>query len=211
MEWLASGERPRILESRTTTVGLIVDDKVVLAADKRATAGFMIASRRVKKIVKLADYAALTISGLVADAQALADIVREEIKLYEMSTGSKLSVKGIATLLANILFSSKWYPFLVQLMVGGYDTRPRLYVLDPFGSLTEETYAATGSGSPIALGVLEERYKPGMSLEEAIEVAALAIRSAVLRDAASGDGADIVVIGRDVYEERFIPFNQLVG
>ncbi len=211
MEWFDSGERPRILKSRTTTVGLIVDDKVVLAADKRATAGFMIASRRVKKIVKLADYAALTISGLVADAQALADIVREEIKLYEMSTGSKLSVKGIATLLANILFSSKWYPFLVQLMVGGYDTRPRLYVLDPFGSLTEETYAATGSGSPIALGVLEERYKPGMSLEEAIEVAALAIRSAVLRDAASGDGADIVVIGKGVYEERFIPFNKLVG
>ncbi len=211
MEWFDSGERPRILKSRTTTVGLIVDDKVVLAADKRATAGFMIASRRVKKIVKLADYAALTISGLVADAQALADIVREEIKLYEMSTGSKLSVKGIATLLANILFSSKWYPFLVQLMVGGYDTRPRLYVLDPFGSLTEETYAATGSGSPIALGVLEERYKPGMSLEEAIEIAALAIRSAVLRDAASGDGADIVVIGKGVYEERFIPFNKLVG
>ena len=210
MEW-GLEFKDRLFKSHTTTVGLVVGDKVVLAADKRATAGFMIASRRVKKIVKVSDYAAMTISGLVADAQALADVVREEIKLYEMSTGSKLSVKGIATLLANILFSSKWFPYLVQLMVGGYDTKPRLYVLDPFGSLTEEVYAATGSGSPIALGVLEERYRSGMSVEEAVKVAALAIRSAVLRDAASGDGADIVVIGKDIYEERFIPFNQLVG
>jgi proteasome beta subunit len=207
--------RPDIVDSavksHTTTVGMVVRDKVVLAADKRATAGFMIASRRVKKIVKLSDYAAMTISGLVADAQALAEFVREEIKLYEMSTGSRLSVKGIATLLANVLFSSKWFPFLVQLMVGGYDDKPRLYVLDPFGSLTEETYAATGSGSPIALGVLEERYRPDMEVEEAVKVAAMAIRSAVLRDAASGDGADIVVIGKNVYEERYIPFKELVG
>ncbi len=210
MEW-GLEFKDRAFKSHTTTVGLIVDDKVILAADKRATAGFMIASRRVKKIVKVADYAAMTISGLVADAQALAEVVREEVKLYEMSTGSRLSVKGIATLLANILFSSKWFPFLVQLMVGGYDTKPRLYILDPFGSLTEELYAATGSGSPIALGVLEERYRSDMGVEEAVKVAALAIRSAVLRDAASGDGADIVVIGKNVYEERFIPFNQLVG
>ncbi|MCE4611462.1 MAG: archaeal proteasome endopeptidase complex subunit beta [Desulfurococcales archaeon] len=210
MEW-GLEFKDKAFKSHTTTVGLIVDDKVILAADKRATAGFMIASRRVKKIVKVADYAAMTISGLVADAQALAEVVREEVKLYEMSTGSRLSVKGIATLLANILFSSKWFPFLVQLMVGGYDTKPRLYILDPFGSLTEELYAATGSGSPIALGVLEERYRSDMGVEEAVKVAALAIRSAVLRDAASGDGADIVVIGKNVYEERFIPFNQLVG
>ncbi len=201
----------RILKSMTTTVGLVVEDGVVLGADKRATAGFMIASRKVKKIVRLTDYAAMTLSGLVADAQVLAEAVREEAKLYEMSTGRRLSVKGLATLLSNILFSSKWFPFLVQLMVGGYDEKPRLYVLDLFGSITEERYAATGSGSPLALGVLEERYDDKLSIEEASKIAALAIRSAVLRDAASGDGADILVITGKGFEERFIPFKDLVG
>ncbi len=190
----------------TTTVGLIAEDKVVLAADKRATAGTLIASRRVKKIVRITDYAAMTVSGLVADAQALADIVREEARFYYLVNGYKLSVKGIATLLSNILFSSKWLPYLVQLIVGGYDTRPRLYTLDLYGSITEEKYTATGSGSPVAYGVLEEMYRDDLTVDEAIRIAERAIRSAILRDSATGDGIDVVVIGRESYEERFIPF-----
>ncbi len=194
----------------TTTVGMIVGDYTILAADKRATAGYLIASRGVKKIVKITDYSAMTISGLVADAQALAEIVREEARLYELSHGTRLSVRGIATLLSNILFGSKWYPYLVQLIVGGYDTEPRLFTLDPYGSLTEEKYTATGSGSPVAYGVLEDGYRPDMDLEDAVKLAARAIRSAMLRDVASGDGVDIVIIGRGIYEERHIPFKETV-
>ena len=189
----------------TTTVGLVANDYVVLAADKRATAGTLIASRKVKKIVKITDYSAMTISGLVADAQNLADIVREESRYYALTTGVRLSVKGIATLLANILFSSKFFPYIVQLIVGGYDTKPRLYVLDLYGSITEERYAATGSGSPVAYGILEEYYKPGLSLDEAVELARKAVRTAILRDSASGDGIDIAIIGKNVYKETTIP------
>jgi len=190
----------------TTTVGLIAEDKVILAADKRATAGTLIASRRVKKIVKITDYAAMTVSGLVADAQALADIIREEARYYELVNNVPLTVRGLATLLSNILFSSKWLPYLVQLIVGGYDSKPRLYTLDPYGSIMEEKFTATGSGSPVAYGVLEENYRDDLTLEEAIRVAETAIRSAILRDSATGDGIDVVIIGRGVYEERFIPF-----
>ncbi len=190
----------------TTTVGLIADDKVILAADKRATAGTLIASRRVKKIVKITDYAAMTVSGLVADAQALADIVREETRYYQLVNGVRLSVKGIATLLSNILFSSKWFPYLVQLIVGGYDVKPRLYTLDFYGSITEEKFTATGSGSPVAYGVLEENYRDNLTLDEAISIAERAIRSAIMRDSATGDGIDIVIIGKDSYTEKFIPF-----
>jgi len=205
-----AGRPPSPVETGTTTVGLIAGGHVVLAADKRATAGFLIASRRVKKIVKLTDYAAMTVSGVVADAQALADIVREEARLYEMTHGRRLSVKGIATLLSNILFSSKFYPFIVQLIVGGYDGSPRLYTLDFFGSITEDKYTATGSGSPVAYGVLEERYRDDLSVDEAVEIAVQAVRSAMLRDAASGDGVDVVIIGPNRYEEKFIPFKSLI-
>ncbi|GBF08755.1 proteasome subunit beta 2 [Aeropyrum pernix] len=218
VEWIAGGLEglagrgldERVVRSGTTTVGLIASDHVILAADKRATAGFLIASRRVKKIVMLSNYVAMTVSGLVADAQILSDVLREEIRLYEMTNKVKPSVKSVATLLSNILFSSKFFPYIVQLIVGGYDTQPRLYTLDLFGSITEDKYTATGSGSPIAYGVLEERYREDLSVEEAIKVATTAIRSAVLRDAASGDGADVVVIGPQGYEEKFIPYNSLV-
>jgi len=192
--------------SGTTTVGLIARDKIILAADKRATEGFMIASRRVKKIVKITDYAAMTMAGLVADAQVLADILREEARLYELDTGVRMSIKSIATLLSNILFSYKFFPFIVQVLIGGYDDRPRLYTLDPFGSIIEEKFAATGSGSPIAYGVLEEHYSDNLTIDDAVKIVASAIRSAMLRDVASGDGIDIVMIGKNMYEEKFIPF-----
>jgi len=198
-------EAPKAIHG-TTTVGLIAGDYVILAADKRATAGTLIASRRVKKIVKITDRAAMTVSGLVADAQALADILREEARFYELTNGVKLSIRGLATLLSNILFSSKWFPYLVQLIVGGYDVRPRLYTLDPYGSITEDQYTATGSGSPVAYGVLEDYYREDLTVDEAIEVAKRALKSAILRDSATGDGIDVVIIGKDKYEERFIPF-----
>ncbi len=190
----------------TTTVGLIVKDYVVLAADKRATAGFTIASRSVRKIVKITNYSAMTISGLVADAQALADVLREEARYYEMGTGKRLSIYGMATLLANILSSSKYFPYIVQLLIGGYDTAPRLYAIDPYGGVTEEKVTATGSGSPVALGVLEKDYSEDLDLESAVKLASEAVRSAILRDAATGDGIDVTIIGRDTYQERFIPF-----
>ncbi len=198
--------RPKAIHG-TTTVGLIAGDNVVLAADKRATAGTLIASRRVKKIVKITERAAMTVSGLVADAQALADLLREEARFYYLTHGVQLSIRGLATLLSNILFSSKWFPYMVQLIVGGYDVKPRLYTLDPYGSITEDNYTATGSGSPIAYGVLEDNYREGLTVEEAIDIARKALKSAIMRDSATGDGIDVVIIGRDSYEERFIPFN----
>lgn len=192
----------------TTTIGLIAGDSVILAADKRATAGTLIASRRVKKIVKITDNAAMTVSGLVADAQALADILREEARFYYLTNGVRLSIRGLATLLSNILFSSKWFPYLVQLIVGGYDEKPRLYTLDPYGSITEDKFTATGSGSPVAYGVLEDHYREDMTLDEAIEVARKSVWSAIRRDSATGDGIDVVIINSKGYEERFIPFTK---
>ncbi len=202
---------PLILKSGTTTVGLITSDSVILAADKRATAGLFIASRRAKKIIKITDYAAMTISGLVADAQALADMLREEANLYEKSYKRKLSIKALATLLSNILFSSKWYPYIVQLIVAGYDIKPRIYTLDPYGSITEEKFTATGSGSPVALGLLESEYKETMNLDEAVQLAVRAVRAAISRDAASGDGVDVAIISKNKYEEKFFPIQKVTA
>lgn len=178
----------------TTTVGIVVKDAVVLAADRRATAGTYIAHRRTRKIVKVHEKMALTTAGLVADAQVLADVLKNEIRYYELTTKNAMSVKTAAHYLSSILYSYKLYPFLVQLIIGGYDTAPRLYSLDWYGSVLEEKYTATGSGSPIAIGVIEQGYREDMGVEEARKLAVSAVRAALRRDAATGDGIDSVVI-----------------
>lgn len=191
----------RIMEKKalhgTTTVGLVVKEAVILAADRRATAGTYIAHRRTKKIVKVNDRIALTTAGLVADAQVLADVLKNEIRYYELTTKSRMSVKTAAYYLSSILYSYKLFPFLVQLLVGGFDEKPRLYSLDWYGSVLEEKYTATGSGSPIAIGVIEEGYREDMSVEEARVLAVKAVKTALKRDAATGDGVDSIVIGRE--------------
>ncbi|MCE4617201.1 MAG: archaeal proteasome endopeptidase complex subunit beta [Desulfurococcales archaeon] len=205
---IMTGIQQNIPEPRhgTTTVGIKLKEHVILAADKRATAGHFIASRSVKKIVKIDEHVAMTISGVVADAQTLADYVRFQIRLLSREAKIAPTVKMYATFLSRILFESKIMPFIVQLIVGGYDGKPRLYTLDLLGSVIEEEYTATGSGSPVALGVLEDGYSEDLSLDEAVELAKRAVKTATLRDSASGDGVDVVIIGRGLYEEKTLRF-----
>ncbi len=179
----------------TTTVGIVANEGVVLAADKRAVAGYYIAHKRVKKILKVDEKVMITTAGLVADAQALVNMVKNEIKYYKLTSNVEVvNVRTIASILSNILHAYKWYPFIVQLLVGGYDTKPRLFMLEVFGAISEEKYAATGSGSPIAIGIIEENYREDMSIEEAVELAIKAVKSAIRRDTATGEGVDIAII-----------------
>lgn len=196
--------------SKTTTAGLVVGEYVVLGADKRATAGVGVYHKRVKKIIKVDDYIAITISGLVADAEFLVEQARYISRRYKLQTGRAINVSSLANYLSIILNAYlRTYPYIVQLLVGGYDRAgANLYYLDLYGSLSREKYMATGSGSPIAFGVLEQGYREDMSLEEAKDLVYRAVSTAMLRDGFSGEGVDLVVIGPDTYLEETRLFKQ---
>ncbi|MEM4020649.1 MAG: proteasome subunit beta [Desulfurococcaceae archaeon] len=196
--------------SKTTTVGIVIKDHVILAADKRATAGPMVYHKAVKKIAKITDYSALTISGLVADAQFLIENARYFAKLYELRTLKPISLRSLATRLALILsIYLRQAPFIVQLLLGGHDLGgPALYYIDLYGTISTEKYMATGSGSPLAFGVLESEYREDMGVQDAVNLAFKAIATALLRDGYSGEGVDIVVIGPGIYEEKTIPIKR---
>lgn len=181
----------------TTTVGIVYDKGVLVAAEKRATMGTFIASKEVDKILFVSDRIAITTAGGVGDAQSLARLLRAELELYKYSRGESISIQGAATMLANVLQGNKYFPYFVQIIIAGFDSEPRLYDLDLFGGLLGEKYTSTGSGSIVAYGVLDEGYKPGMSESEAVALATRAIRAAVKRDSASGEGVDVVVISKD--------------
>ncbi|MFH1237253.1 MAG: archaeal proteasome endopeptidase complex subunit beta [Candidatus Aenigmatarchaeota archaeon] len=184
------------LQTGTTTLGIVGKDFVVLAAERKATMGYLVASKNTKKIMKLADHAGMTIAGSVGDAQALERYVKAEIKLYELEESRRMNIKSIASLVANILYARSYYPYYVQLLIGGYDAAPRLFSFDPSGSVIEEdSYFSTGSGSVMALGVLEDRFKEGLDVESTKKLAVHAIRAAIQRDIASGgSGIDVMVI-----------------
>jgi proteasome beta subunit len=186
----------------TTTVGVLCDGGVVLASESRATMGNFIASSTAKKIYQIDDLVGLTTAGAVGDAQSLVRMVQVEARLYKMQRGEPLTVKAITTMLSNVLSSRRYYPFMVQLVMGGVDRYgPRIYSLDALGGQIEERkVVSTGSGSPIAYGVLESQYKPGLSIQEGTVLAARAIHNAMKRDSASGDKIELVRI-TDKYEE----------
>jgi proteasome beta subunit len=194
------------LASKTTTVGLVVGNYTVLAADKRATAGTTVYHKATRKIHRISDHSAMTISGLVADAQFLVENARFIARRYELLVKKPIETRSLAEYLSLLLsIYLRAYPFLVQLLLGGYDSNgPALYYIDLYGTLTREKYMATGSGSPVAFGVLESHYSDTMTLEEAKKLAVKAVLSAISRDGFSGEGIDVVVISRDgVREETY--------
>jgi proteasome beta subunit len=186
----------------TTTVGVVCKDGVILASDTRVTMGFYVAHKHGKKIYKIDDHLAMTISGSVADAQRTVDILMANAQLYKISMDRPMPINSAARLVANILFSSRYAPLIAQVLVGGVDdSGPHVYSLDPFGSLTEEKCVATGSGSPIAYGILEDKYKEDMSVAELLPVVVKAVNSAMKRDAASGDSFNVAIIDSNGYKE----------
>lgn len=188
----------------TTTVAAVCNDGVIMATDTRATMGNYVASKHAKKVYQITDQLAMTIAGGVAAAQRVVDILKVNAKLYNLEKGRPMPVAAAAMLVSNILFSNREVgaPLPLQALIGGMDlTGPHVYNLDPYGSLTEEKMVSTGSGSPFAYGVLEDRYKENSTVAEMAPIVVKAVDSAMKRDVASGDNFDVAVITSDGFRE----------
>ncbi len=175
------------LKTGTTTVGLVTKDSVVLAADMRASMGHLAYDEEVNKIHKITDNIGLTIAGSVGDALALVRYLRSHAKLFEIERETRITPKAIATYVSNILNSNRFYPFFVQFIIGGVNSGPELYDVDPSGGLLERRkFAVTGSGTELAMSVLDSNYKEGISSEEGIKLAIKAVNASKKRDIYSG-------------------------
>ncbi len=182
----------KVLKTGTTTVGIVCEDGVVVASDKRATMGFFIASKNFQKIYPITKRIVMTTAGSAGDAQSLARLLTVQLKLFSMENGKEPSVNATATFLANLLVAHKFYPYFVQLLVGGIDEKGNhLFSIDMLGGVSEEKVASTGSGSPIAYGVLEQGYSENMKIVDGQKLAAKAVAAAMRRDAASGEHVEV--------------------
>jgi proteasome beta subunit len=181
----------------TTIVGIKTREGVVLGSDKRASKGFFIGSKITQKIAKIDDTLAIAIAGQLSDAEYLIKVAKAERKLMELRRGFPLTVKESTRLIANLAYSGlkNYQPYFVELLVAGVDEEgSHIYTADMSGAIIGEDFASSGSGSPIAYGVLESVYRSDLTNEEAKEVAAKAVKAAMERDPGSGNGVDVLVI-----------------
>jgi proteasome beta subunit len=179
----------------TTILGMVCKDGVVMASERRATMGTLIAHKETKKLYKIDNHLALATAGLVGDLQVLARYLSAEVNLYRLKRGIDMPIQSAATLMSNILNSRKFYPYYVQLVIGGWDsTGGHVFSLDAAGGAIPDKYTAGGSGSPYVFGVLEDLFKDDLTSDEGVDIAIRAINAAMSRDSASGNGADVAII-----------------
>ena len=181
----------------TTTVGIRAKDGVILCADMRASAGYFIANNNTMKIQKIDQHAGLTLAGGVADAQNIVDILRYHANLHRVEKQAPIPIHSLARLCSLIFHQNRGYPFIADILVGGYDSGgPALFNIDMFGSVEEKSYVTTGSGSPVAYGLLEDEYREDLTVEEAKTVALRAVKAAIVRNIGTGDGINIAIMDK---------------
>lgn len=187
----------------TTTVGVTCTDGVVFATDTRVVSGFLfIAHKKGKKIYQIDNHLGMTIAGAVADAQNVVDTLKYFSGLYRLERKLPMPVKAAARLTSNVLFSSRMFPYIADVLVGGHDEAgPSVYNVDLFGTLTQDKCVSTGSGSPVAYGVLESEYKDGIPVSKGILLAVKAVTTAMKRNAGTGDSFDVASITKEGYSE----------
>lgn len=186
----------------TTTVGLVCKNGMVMATERRATMGTLIAHKVAKKLFKIDDNIGLAVAGLVGDAQVLVRYLTAEVRLYKLKQKTPMSIRAAATLMANILSARRMFPYWVALVIGEVDSEgPHVYSLDAVGGAIPDDYVTTGSGSPMVYGVLEDHYKKYLSIDEGTDLVIRSLSAAMKRDSASGDGIDVAIITEKGYRK----------
>jgi proteasome beta subunit len=185
-----------------TAVGITYQDGIVLAAEKRISYGNFVVNKNTKKIFTITDQVASACAGMVADMQVLTRQVGALAKIRKLETRRDMATNSVAKLMSVIMFERRYFPLLTQVIVGGVQTTPEIYTLDPLGSLLPDNYAAVGTGAEMALGIMDAEYKKNTSEDASKKLAIKAVKSSIQRDSASGDGIDVLTITKKGIEEE---------
>jgi proteasome beta subunit len=188
-----------------TVVGIAYKDGVLLGAERRVTLGGFVVSKTGKKTFKVTDSVGAACAGMIGDMQILIKELQSYVKIRELETRRPMAANSVAKLLSVIMFERRYFPYITQVMLGGIDSKPSIYVLDPLGSVIPDDYAAVGSGAEIAIGVVENGYVDGMSEAQAKDLGVKAIRAAIKRDVSSGEEIDLVYVKKNQLREESLP------
>ena len=184
-----------------TAVGITYDQGVVFASERRIAYGNFVVSKTTKKTFVITPHVGAACAGLVADMQILSLQIAALAKIRKMEIKRDVPPNTIAKMMSNMMYERRFFPLLTQVIVGGLVDKPTIYTLDPIGSVLPDEYAAVGTGAEMALGILDQQYKKELNEVEAIDLAVKSIRAASMRDSASGDNIDVLVINKNGTKE----------
>jgi len=184
-----------------TAVGITFNEGVVFASERRIAYGNFVVSKTTKKTFVITPHVGAACAGLVADMQILSLQIAALAKIRRMEIKRDVPPNTIAKMMSNMMYERRFYPLLTQVIVGGLVDKPTIYTLDPLGSVLPDDYAAVGTGAEMALGVLDPQYKKDLTEAQAVELAVKSVRAASMRDSASGDNIDVLVMNKDGAKE----------
>jgi proteasome beta subunit len=184
-----------------TAVGITFNDGVVFASERRIAYGNFVVSKTTKKTFVITPHVGAACAGLVADMQILSLQIAALAKIRRMEIKRDVPPNTIAKMMSNMMYERRFFPLLTQVIVGGLVDKPTIYTLDPLGSVLPDDYAAVGTGAEMALGVLDPQYKKDLTEAQAVDLAVKSVRAASMRDSASGDNIDVLVINKDGAKE----------
>jgi len=187
-----------------TAVGITFNEGVVFASERRIAYGNFVVSKTTKKTFVITPHVGAACAGLVADMQILSLQIAALAKIRRMEIKRDVPPNTIAKMMSNMMYDRRFFPLLTQVIVGGLVDKPIIYTLDPLGSVLPDDYAAVGTGAEMALGVLDPQYKNDLTEAQAVDLAVKSIRAASMRDSASGDNIDVLVIIKDGSKETTI-------
>lgn len=194
-----------ITKSNTSLVGIVCKDGVVMGGDRRSTAGTIVMSKNSRKVEKVNDYLLVSGTGGAADIDLSIKIIAAELKLQELKTKSRPTVKEAANMVGMLLYRSirnpSMIPHIVGMLVAGYneDGTTELYTVEPAGGVYKiKDYDANfSSGMPYIIGFLERTWRPDLTVEEGVQLAVEALKASTQRDVGSGNGIDVFTVTRD--------------
>nr|AIE95974.1 proteasome endopeptidase complex subunit (psmB, prcB) [uncultured marine thaumarchaeote AD1000_71_D06] len=184
-----------------TAVGITFNEGVVFASERRIAYGNFVVSKTTKKTFVITPHVGAACAGLVADMQILSLQIAALAKIRRMEIKRDVPPNTVAKMMSNMMYERRFFPLLTQVIVGGLVGKPTIYTLDPLGSVLPDDYAAVGTGAEMALGVLDPQFKKDLTEAQAVELAVKSVRAASMRDSASGDNIDVLVMNKDGAKE----------
>ena len=184
-----------------TAVGITFNEGVVFASERRIAYGNFVVSKTTKKTFVITPHVGAACAGLVADMQILSLQIAALAKIRRMEIKRDVPPNTVAKMMSNMMYERRFFPLLTQVIVGGLVGKPTIYTLDPLGSVLPDDYAAVGTGAEMALGVLDPQYKKDLTEAQAVDLAVKSVRAASMRDSASGDNIDVLVMNKDGAKE----------
>ena len=184
-----------------TAVGITFNEGVVFASERRIAYGNFVVSKTTKKTFVITPHVGAACAGLVADMQILSLQIAALAKIRRMEIKRDVPPNTVAKMMSNMMYERRFFPLLTQVIVGGLVGKPTIYTLDPLGSVLPDDYAAVGTGAEMALGVLDPQFKKDLTEAQAVDLAVKSVRAASVRDSASGDSIDVLVMNKDGAKE----------